>query len=77
MKLQDLLTQLLAQIQDDTNLSDEVRDNAIELVSVVSQDPFPDNIRALAIVLEKMGETTKYLSALETIKNIEAKSDQL
>ena len=77
MKLQDLLTQLLAQIQDDTNLSDEVRDDAIELVSVVSQDPSPDNIRALAIVLEKMGETTKYLSALETIKNIEAKSDQL
>ena len=77
MKLQDLLTQLLAQIQDDTNLSDEVRDNAIELVSVVSQDPSPDNIRTLAIVLEKMGETTKYLSALETIKNIEAKSDQL
>lgn len=72
MKLQDVLNKLLTQVQDDPNLSDEMKDSTMELITLVVKDPTPDNLRALAIVLEKLGDTTRYLSALETIETVKA-----
>lgn len=72
MKTQDLLSQLLAQVQDDPNLTDEVKDSAAELIALVVKEPTPDNLRALAVVIEKLGDTTRYLSALETLETIKA-----
>lgn len=72
MKMQDLLNQLLVQVQDDPNLNDEMKDSTTELISLVIKELTPDNLRALAIVMEKLGDTTRYLSALETIETIRA-----
>lgn len=72
MKVQDLLNQLVDQVQSDPNLTDEVKDGTTELIAVVTKDPTPDNLRALAIVIEKLGDATRYLSALETIETIKA-----
>jgi len=72
MTTKELLDNLLAQVQDDTGLTDDVKDSLVELIDGVSADPSPDNFKALAIVLEKLADTTQYLSALETIKTMEA-----
>ncbi len=68
----DLFSKLLVQVQDDTNLDDETRDSVVELINLVIADPSADNLRALALVLEKLGDTTTYLSALETIGTMKA-----
>lgn len=72
MKTKDLLNQLIAQVQDDPNLIQEMKDSTIELIDLVAKDPTPDNLRALAIVIEKLGLATQYLSALETVETIKA-----
>lgn len=72
MKAKDLLNQLIAQVQDDPNLTQEMKDSTIELIDLVTKDPTPDNLRALAIVIEKLGLATQYLSALETVETIKA-----
>ncbi len=72
MKTIDLLTQISDQIQSDPNLDDEVKDSTMELIGLVIADPSADNLRALAIVLEKLGDSVQYLSSLETLKNLEA-----
>lgn len=72
MKLQDILNKLLTQVQDDPSLGDEMKDSTTELITLVMKDPTPDNLRALAIVLEKLGDATRYLSALETIETAKA-----
>ena len=65
MNLIDILEQIEKAMELDSNLSAEVKDKVSELIEVVEDDPTPDNIQALSIVLGKVKDTSKYVALLE------------
>lgn len=73
--IQELLDNIADAIEDDPVLDDEMRDDALDLVDAVSEDPSPENLKALYIVVAKLRDANKYLSALENLESVEASND--
>lgn len=73
-KLEDYLNEISIRVESDANLIPETKQNIVEAIAAVSADPTPDNLDALAILLDKMQDATKYISALRTMKEVEATS---
>jgi len=72
MKLDEQLKNLAKLVQDDPNLNDEVRENVLALIEEVTLHPTPGNLRTLSVVFDKLGDATKYLGALRTMKQVES-----
>jgi len=72
MNLDDSLKNISELVEKDVNLTEELRQDALDLISEVHSDPTPANLRVLATVLEKMSDATKYISALRTLGSFEA-----
>jgi hypothetical protein len=72
MKLEDILKNITQLVENDNNLSNEIKDDMQELVTEVLMSPTPANLNALALVLEKLRDANKYLSSIRTLKDFEA-----
>jgi len=72
MNLTDTLKNITGVVESDSNLTEELREDIINLIAEVNVDPTPANLRVLSTVLEKLKDTTKYLSALKTFSSFES-----
>lgn len=72
MNLTDTLKNISKVVESDQNLTEELREDIINLIAEVNTDPTPANLRVLSTVLEKLKDTTKYLSALKTFSSFES-----
>jgi len=72
MNLTDTLKNISNVVENDSNLTEELRENIIDLIAEVNTDPTPANLRVLSTVLEKLKDSTKYLSALKTFSSFES-----
>ena len=72
MNLTDTLKNISGIVESDQNLNEELREDIITLIAEVNADPTPANLRVLSTVLEKLKDTTKYLSALKTFSSFES-----
>lgn len=70
--LNDYLKQITQTVENDKNLDLKTRESVLELIAMVSVDPSPDNVEALAIVVEKLGVATQYISAKRTFDSLDA-----
>lgn len=66
--LKKVLEEIIANVETDSTLTDELRDKLTELATAVMVDPTPDNLKALAIVLETLGNSERYLNALAIVQ---------
>lgn len=76
MTLEETLNEIQNLIDHDPNLDQEARENIAELLAQVSADPTPANLDVLAMVVEKLSDATRYISAVQTIKNLGAEAGQ-
>jgi hypothetical protein len=71
MNLNDTLKNISNIVENDQNLTAELREDVLSLIAEVSVDPTPANLRVLSTVLEKLKDSTKYLSTLKTFSSFE------
>lgn len=71
-QLQKTLRDLLVRVQSDTLMDDDDKASLIDLINEVVADPTPENLEALALVLEELGNAQEYTVAKETISNYES-----
>lgn len=76
MNLEETLNEIATMVEHDVNLDEETRENILEVIAQVAADPSPKNIEVLALLIEKLGDVTRYVGALQTIKGLEAESAQ-
>jgi len=74
MNLNDTLKNISNIVENDQNLTDELREDILSLIAEVNVDPTPANLRVLGTVLEKLKDTTKYLSALKTFNTLNSEN---
>ncbi len=72
MNLTDTLKNIASVVENDSNLTEELREDITNLIAEVNADPTPANLRVLSTVLEKLKDSTKYLSALKTFSSLES-----
>ncbi len=61
------LQQLLNQVMQDENLDEEDKSQAVDLINDVVANPTPNNLEALALVVEELGKSQEYLAALDIV----------
>lgn len=66
--LKKALDGILEAVEDDDTLTQELRDSITNLAVEAIGDPTPANLKALAIVLEKLGQTERYFNSLAIVK---------
>jgi len=74
MNLTETLKKIADTVQNDPNLTEELRADLLDLVAEVNVDPTPANLKVLTTALEKLQNAVKYISAMETLKNVEVES---
>jgi len=70
MDIKDRISQLKKQVLAE-DYSQEVKDALVVLLDKVAEEPTPDNLEALSIVLKTLSNGEKYLAALETFSTAE------
>ena len=70
-QIKQALGSLVETINSDPMLDDELRETMIELSQEALGDPTPDNLKALSIVLDRLGESERYANAMDVIAGIE------
>lgn len=63
----ETLTKLIGEITNDPSLDDEHKAELIDLINEVVADPTPNNIQALALVMEETGKSQEYSAALDLV----------
>lgn len=69
-EIKQSLDTLVETIETDSLLDDDLRTELLELAQEALGDPTPDNLRALSIVLERLGESEKYMNALDVVAGV-------
>lgn len=71
---QSRITQLIEAIKNDSSIPEEVRSSLEDMIMQVSSDPTPENMEALAIVLNKASQTQKYMGSMTELQNLQLDS---
>lgn len=69
-ELKQHLQEILGLIDQDSSLSEKLREDLKDMAVEVFADPTPGNFKTLALILEKVSKAEKYLNALNTIQNL-------
>lgn len=75
-ELNKTLANLLTLVTNDSNLDDDDKEDMISLINDVVAEPTPNNLEALAVVVEELGKTQEYLAAKEVLARQAAEEDQ-
>ncbi len=67
---QDLLD-IIAKVEMDDTITDDLKEKLKDLISVVGADPTPGNIEALSTVLEELASLNQYKAATTRMSNLE------
>ena len=67
-----IIEELTQTILSDTMLDESTKSTLLDLAGEVSQDPTPENVKALVLTLKTLSKTERYLTALETLTNLSA-----
>lgn len=68
-QLEKILKELADTVSNDPNLTEELREDLLDMIAEVRMEPSPANIEVLATVLTKLQDTSKYLASLQIIQN--------
>jgi len=68
--LQELFDQIEEAIEADPAMDEEMKDKALNILDQVAEDPSENNLKALYLVIKKLRDVDKYLSAIETLKSL-------
>ncbi len=73
--LQKTLTNLLTLVTTDPQLDDDDKEDMISLINDVVAEPTPNNLEALAVVVEELGKSQEYVAAQEVLARYAAEED--
>lgn len=63
-----VLGKLIERITSDDTLDEEDKAQAVDLINDVVADPTPENLEALALVMEELGKSQEYLAAMDIVQ---------
>ena len=75
-KLTQTLKSLLDRISNDPQLDDEGKSDLVDLINDVIAEPTPNNLEALALVIEELGKSQEYMAALEIVNEYNSPATQ-
>ncbi len=73
--LKEVISALIEQVMQDEDLHEEIKNQIVEMAQEVLDDPTSGNIKALGIVIDKLADMNKYLSAKATLDGLKLKED--
>lgn len=73
--LKETITALIDQVMEDDDLHEDIKNQIVEMAQGVLDDPTSGNIKALGIVIDKLADMNKYLSAKATLDGLKLKED--
>lgn len=73
--LQETVQALIDQVMQDDDLHEDIKNQIVEMAQEVLDDPTDGNIKALGIVMDKLSDMNKYLSAKATIEGLKLKEE--
>lgn len=71
--LNDTINDLISDVMADDDLHEEIKNQIVEMAKAVQDDPSAGNVEALGIVIDKLADMNKYLSAKATLEGLELK----
>lgn len=72
--LHELLIELAKQINDDPGLTPEAKQSVLNVIEEVDLDPTQGNVAALSIVIDKLSDSNRYISAMSTLTHLQAEA---
>lgn len=73
--LKEVISALIEQVMQDEDLHEDIKNQIVEMAQEVLDDPTSGNIKALGIVMDKLSDMNKYLSAKATLDGLKLKED--